>query len=374
MIRRPLRASARHAHTEVPAAPPAGVPAPVAAGTSPRLSLSVPAEAARGGLSPAVVAASASTSTDMPLRGGGEPQDGGPGQHAPAGRSGALIPAEASPARKGNAAPPPSATGPGSAVAAPGATTAPSAAPASTPAREGAGAKPDTYLELLAALEQALAQVEAEQAADRELARVAFVPDTPEKVAWLMRLLFELQERAARILAAAEARVRALEYDIRRLGYAYAAPLREHLRRELAQVRGRRNPKSVRLEEGTLGTRAVAGTGGLQITDPATARAHAETTDDPTAPALGEWVTRYALDERRYLARAAEAFSATAELLPGVSWVAAAEVLYVHSDLRDARGNRVMKQLPLARIVTDDRGERIEGAAGASLEIDDQEG
>lgn len=362
MIRRPLRAPARHTHTEVPAAPPAGVPAPVAAGTSPRLSLSVPAEAARGGLSPAVVAASASP---VHAEGAAAPDAGKGGAPAPR----AVLPGPTAAEADHSAAAPTSTTGAGPAEA-PGAATPRAASP--VPPREGA--KPDTYLELLGALEQALAQVEAEEAADRELARVAFVPDTPEKVAWLMRLLFELQERAARILAAAEARVRAIEHDLRRLGRAYAAPLREHLRRELAQVRGRRNPKSVRLDEGTLGTRAVAGTGGLQITDAATARAHAETTDDPTAPALGAWVTRYALDERRYLARAAEAFAATGELLPGVSWVAAAEVLYVHSDLRDARGKRVMKQLPLARIVTDDRGERIEGAAGACLEIDDQEG
>lgn len=257
----------------------------------------------------------------------------------------------------------------------PSATTTPAGRGSSTtaPGAEDprpAEGRPDTYLELLVLLEDALAQVEADEAADRELARLPFKPDTPEKVAWLMRLLFELQEEGARILASAEARARALEQSIRRLGRCYGAPLLEHLREQLSRVRGRRNVRSVRLEQGTLGLRKIRATGGVQITDARAAREHAALTDDPSAPRFGEWVTRYELRAEHYRAIAAERFDATGELMPGCEYVPAAETLYVHSDLRDAKGNRAMKSLAIARVIA---GEQIADANGAPRLDTDQE-
>ena len=425
-----------HAAAALPPAPaqgsasgaePTAIPEGRAPGSAP-FSLVSPSLPSAG--SAALSAGPATPSTDMPLRGGGEPRDGGPGT-SPAGRSGALIPAEASPAREGNAAPPicthslsdhfdgvgacqihgcscqdglsharasfeaartntaDATRSPASGAAgkwgrgpAPEASPSPSAT-TSTPAGRGssttapgaedprpAEARPDTYLELLVLLEDALAQVEADEAADRALARLPFTPDTPEKVAWLMRLLFELQEEGARILASAEARVRALEQSIRRLGRCSGAPLLEHLREQLSRVRGRRNARSVRLEQGTLGLRKIRATGGVQITDARAAREHAALTDDPTAPRFGEWVTRYELRAEHYRAIAAERFDATGELMPGCEYVPAAETLYVHSDLRDAKGNRAMKSLAIARVIA---GEQIADANGAPRLDTDQE-
>lgn len=239
---------------------------------------------------------------------------------------------------------------PGTSEAAPAGGNPVSAAPEASPAAAAiaAGAlvpAPSTYISLLAQLEEALAQAEAEVEDDRRLERIAFVPNTPEKVAWLMRLLFELQEQGARILATAEARLRAIEASQKRLGAHYAAPLLDHLRIQLLYARGgSKERKSVRLEEGVLGRRKVKGTGGVQLVDVDAAAAHAEATDDPIAPRLGAWVTRYDLDRARYLARAAALFDQAGELLPGCSFVPEAEILYVKSDLPG------MKQIPLARV------------------------
>lgn len=233
------------------------------------------------------------------------------------------------------AAPPTAAPSPGpSSEGAPAVTTA-RARWSDGPA--GVGAPVASYLDFVADLEDALAAAETARP-PRE-----FAPDTEERVDWLLRKLFEDQERAARIRAAAEARCAEIEGRMRYLASKYAVPLAEYLEGELPKAR--KGAKSIRLSEGIVGFRDEKG--GPRVEDVREVERWAEAHDDPTAPRFGEWA--YRVDKDRVLAHVL----ATGESVPGVEIREPRRLLYAQSDLRDARGKKAMKTVQITRLAAE---------------------
>lgn len=196
---------------------------------------------------------------------------------------------------------------------------------------------PSNYLDFIADLEDALATAEATRP-PRE-----FAPDTEERVDWLLRKLFEDQERAARIRAAAEARCAEIDGRMRYLASKYAAPLAEFVESELPKAR--RGAKSIRLSEGIVGFRDEKG--GPRVEDVRAVERWAEAHDDPTAPRFGEWA--YRVDKDRVLAHVL----ATGESVPGVEIREPKRLLYAQSDLRDPRGKKAMKTIQITRLAAE---------------------
>jgi len=234
----------------------------------------------------------------------------------------------------------PSVSGPGTPSTPPG--PAAVAAPGPVPAHDGAraeGAGPGaitSYRDLVDDLEEALA------GAERVAPPRQFSPDTEERVDWLLRKLFEDQERINRIQAAADMRIAEVEGGMLYLASRYAEPLAEFL--EGALRHARRGAKSVRLSEGLLGFRSEKG--GPRVTDKAEATRWAEAHDDPTAPRFGEWV--YVADPKKLVAHVVN----TAEPIPGVEIREPRRLLYAQSDLRDGRGKKCMRTIQITRLAT----------------------
>lgn len=229
----------------------------------------------------------------------------------------------------------------------------PSAAPSPGPSSEGApavttararwsdgpagvGAPTESYLAFVADLEEALELAEATRP-PRE-----FAPDTEERVDWLLRKLFEDQERVSRIRAAADARAAEIEGRMRYLAAKYATPLADYVE---GMIAGKPRKKSIRLSEGLVGFRDEKG--GPRVTDLADATRWAEAQDDPTAPRFGAW--RYVVDKDALLAHVDK----TGESVPGVEIRAPKRLLYAQSDLRDARGKKAMKTIQITRLAAE---------------------
>jgi hypothetical protein len=210
------------------------------------------------------------------------------------------------------------------------------AGPAESAAERSVVGAPSSYLAFVADLEDALAAAEATRP-PRE-----FAPDTEERVDWLLRKLFEDQERASRIRAAAEARCAEIEGRMRYLAAKYATPLADYVE---GMIAGKPRKKSIRLSEGLVGFRDEKG--GPRVVDLADATRWAEAQDDPTAPRFGAW--RYVADKDALIAHV----EATGESVPGVEIRAPKRLLYAQSDLRDARGKKAMRTIQITRLAAE---------------------
>jgi hypothetical protein len=226
-----------------------------------------------------------------------------------------------------------------------GTPTGPDARAPERPTNEGAGHRPtvgaaappsESYLAFVSDLEEALERAEATRP-PRE-----FAPDTEERVDWLLRKLFEDQERASRIRAAAEARCAEIEGRMRYLAAKYATPLADYVE---GMIAGKPRKKSIRLSEGLVGFRDEKG--GPRVFDLADATRWAEAQDDPTAPRFGAW--RYVADKDALIAHV----EATGESVPGVEIRAPKRLLYAQSDLRDARGKKAMRTIQITRLAAE---------------------
>lgn len=212
----------------------------------------------------------------------------------------------------------------------------------------------------------ALEQAEAELAFDASLARVPYVPDTPEKARWLARLFLEFQERFARLEAAYKEAKRRYQNQIRHVSQRFEVPLADEVMREVAdeQRRYRKAPKKIAFEEGHFKflPRKTAPRMPSRKDAKQTLARWAELREPDQAACMGPDGGRFG----RYVyqpspEKLAGHFEDTGELPPGMTTLPDGDDLYIVSSLKTERGHQFHKGLNVSKLAREAASKALPG-------------